>query len=81
MIRHDPQLDVRKMGPLFSSSTEGLSMSDVRISSFNALYFFPDESIVCRGNSLSLFGRSVNERWWAWKLIKSCSSRRQHKLS
>lgn len=68
-----------EVGPILSSSTECFSVTYIRISSFDALDLVLNESIVCRGDSLSLLWRSV-DNGWPRKLMISHSSNRNAKI-
>lgn len=58
------EVQPRKMSPVFCSSTECLSVANLRIAWLYPLYLFLDESVVRRWNTLSLL------RWaYRWHLL------------
>lgn len=70
---------VREVGPILGSGTEGLSVTYIRIPSFDALDFVLDEAVVGRWDSLSLLRRSV-DHWRFGDLIDNSSNSRHNRV-
>lgn len=75
-------MDVWKVGPILSSSTEGLPVANIWIFSFDSLDLVLDETVISRWDSLSLLWRSINRRGFGnlMKMMIHSTNRNHHCL-